>query len=1035
MNIRGLIPQTVPTKVPYIEDILDETALAFALTETWLNESHLEAEMKINGYTLFKEDRKRARSRRGRSSGGVGIYIRDDFALLTENVFNFGNKVIESTGVHIRSLNLIIIVTYRSPDDTSRKITSHRSTYKEFLAFLSELRKFLSDLSSPTPDILLLGDFNLPHADWITGECSPGASTDEQNMVRKLYELTIEHFLVQQLDQPTHRDGNLLDLVFTNNAQLIHDLNVVPSAKSDHHHIQFTVSYSATDTGEFEGESVNSAGETPSFSQLNFFDDSIDWNGMENDLQNHNWSREFRGLNTTTMMEHFNSVCYSIASKWIPKRKQPPGVTTKRRIPRHRKALMRKRTRLNKQLITSTSLIKKDAVLRKLIDVEKLLTKSHEEQREFEERKAIEKIKVNPKFFFSFGRKFSKVKIGVGPLINAAKKLISTPLEMAELLSEQYSSVFSTPLQNNIDIGALFPDNEYSDSCLYNMTFCDSELEEAMNELAPNAAPGPDRFPAILLKKCRKALAPPLSTIWRESLKTGEIPDICKSATITPIHKGKSRAVPKNYRPVALTSHLIKVFEKVVRNKLVQFLSERNLFNTTQHGFLAGRSCLSQLLSHFDWLTTELESGNGVDIVYLDFAKAFDKVDHGVTLQKISNLGIKGHLGRWIYSFLTNRHQSVVVQGRKSQPRTVKSGVPQGSVLGPLLFLVLIGDINKDVAASYLSSFADDTRVGKAITSEDDVKLLQADLESIYRWSTENNMLFNSDKFELLRYKSKDTKTVQMNTNYCSDNGQVIEEKKHVRDLGITMSNDATFSAHIQEKCNAIKSKIAWVLRTFRSRESLPMLTLWKTQIMCHLDYCSQLWSPSKTGSIQSLELLQKAFFNRINGMQSLNYWDQLSRLKSFSLERRRERYQIIYIWRMIEGQVPNFVCTPVETYMNSRRGRLCKVPAVSTSAPSTVQTIRLSSLPFRGPRLFNCLPKILRSLTKCDTPTFKRELDKFLATVPDQPLIPGLTKYRKVESNSLVDWINSPYLREQNMQCQPRHRSGTDRGSYDVMT
>ena len=364
----------------------------------------------------------------------------------------------------------------------------------------------------------------------------------------------------------------------------------------------------------------------------------------------------------------------------------------------------------------------------------------------------------------------------------------------------------------------------------------------------------------ILLKKCRNALAPPLAKIWRKSMLNGEIPDICKSATIIPIHKGKSRAVPKNYRPVALTSHLIKIFEKVVRKQIVDFMQANDLFNYSQHGFRGGRSCLSQLLCHFDRITSELENGKGVDVVYLDFAKAFDKVDHGITLRKLKLLGIKGQLGRWICSFLTNRVQSVLVEGKKSKPKPVTSGVPQGSVLGPLLFLVLIGDIDKTVASSFLSSFADDTRVGKGIASEEDIHNLQADLEAIYKWSVDNNMTFNSDKFELLRYKSKSSKELQASTSYSSDNGSIIEEKLHVRDLGVTLSNTATFSQHIHEKCIAVKSKISWVLRTFKTRESLPMLTLWKTQIMCHLDYCSQLWSPKKNRRHSILRTAPESF-------------------------------------------------------------------------------------------------------------------------------------------------------------------------------
>ena len=187
------------------------------------------------------------------------------------------------------------------------------------------------------------------------------------------------------------------------------------------------------------------------------------------------------------------------------------------------------------------------------------------------------------------------------------------------------------------------------------------------------------------------------------------------------------------------------------------------------------------------------------------------------------------------------------------------------------------------------------------------MELLQLDLESIYKWSRENKMVFNSDKFELLRYKIKDTKILQSTTFYRSDNGGTISEQDHVRDLGITMSNDATFTKHIQDKCSAMKSKIAWIMRTFRSRARIPMLTLWKTQVVCHLEYCSQLWSPTRIGSIQTLELLQKTLFSKIYGMHRLSYWEQLVELKCYSLERRRERYQIIYTWRIIEEQTPNF--------------------------------------------------------------------------------------------------------------------------------
>ena len=286
---------------------------------------------------------------------------------------------------------------------------------------------------------------------------------------------------------------------------------------------------------------------------------------------------------------------------------------------------------------------------------------------------------------------------------------MSNNKDMADILSDQYRSVFSRPRYENNDPDELFPDRPMSSSSLSNIVFTKEELLDAIKEVSANSASGPDEFPAILLKQCGDAFATPLYIIWRKSLDTGAIPAQCKMANIVPIHKGKSRAIPKNYRPVALTSLLVKVFEKVVRRHLVAFLEETQQFNPSQHGFRGGRSCLSQLLEHFDRITRLMEEGKTVDIIYLDFAKAFDKVDIGITLRKLNSLGIEGRLGRWLHCFLTGRSQKVIVNGTKSDPQPVISGVPQGSVLGPLLFLILIGDIDCDVSSFFISSFADDT--------------------------------------------------------------------------------------------------------------------------------------------------------------------------------------------------------------------------------------------------------------------------------------------------------------------------------------
>ena len=280
----------------------------------------------------------------------------------------------------------------------------------------------------------------------------------------------------------------------------------------------------------------------------------------------------------------------------------------------------------------------------------------------------------------------------------------------------------------------------------------------------------------------------PLFILWRKYLNSGQTPEPLKKSFIIPIHKGGNRTLPERYRPVALTSHLVKVFEKILRKHLTEYIEDNSLFNPNQHGFRSSRSCLSQLLSHYDEILSILEQGKNADVVYLDFSNAFDKVDLNLALTKIQHLGIGGKILKWIQSFLTNRYQTIIVDGVPSNPSPVISGVPQGSVLGPLIFLILIGDIDEKVEHSSVRSFADDTRVIKDVENASDTQKLQDDLDTIYLWYEENNMQFNHVKFELLRYGPNNK--LKTETNYKTCRNTTIKECEYVKDLGVLMSND-----------------------------------------------------------------------------------------------------------------------------------------------------------------------------------------------------------------------------------------------------
>jgi len=432
------------------------------------------------------------------------------------------------------------------------------------------------------------------------------------------------------------------------------------------------------------------------------------------------------------------------------------------------------------------------------------------------------------------------------------------------------------------------------------------------------------------------------------------------------------------------------------------FLEANNLINYNQHGFRPGRACVSQLLSHYDRILSSLECNKAMEVIYLDFAKAFDKVDHGIVLHKLRTLGITGQLAKWICCFLQNRKQLIAIDGTLTPETNVISGVPQGSVIGPILFIILINDINKDVSHSAVSSFADDTRISKEIHTTGDCELLQADLKKIYQWANSNNMTFNSSKFEKLCYVGGSIPIPDF--PYTTEAGSVIKRSAHVRDLGVIMNDSATFSQHISSIAKAGRNQLGWILRTFQSRDKALLLTLWKSLVVPLLEYCCQLWSPWKQGEIQALEAIQRSCTAKIREVAHLDYWGRLKFLRLYSLERRRERYIIIYIWKIINKLVPNLgedASQAITTKEHPRHGVTCVIRKIPRTASARVSTIRSASLRIRGCMLFNCLPRHLRCITNPNVDHFKKKLDIFLSQVPDQPSLPHY--YKSATTNSIV--------------------------------
>ena len=478
---------------------------------------------------------------------------------------------------------------------------------------------------------------------------------------------------------------------------------------------------------------------------------------------------------------------------------------------------------------------------------------------------------------------------------------------------------------------------------LLDFSFTRVDIISALKELDPYSACPDDDVPARILTSCRDELSAPLHILWSDSLTSGFIPPVLKSQFITPVYKKDDRTDPANYRPVSLTSHIIKTFERIMRDKLVNHLEGANLISNNQHGFRKKRSCLTQLLSHIEFIYKCLNGNNKVDVIYLDYSKAFDKVDHKVLLEKLKRYGIGGKVLCWIEQFLTNRTQTVQVEGVLSSHQAVVSGVPQGTVLGPILFLLYINDLLPTLKNCKGLCFADDTKLISKILGTESTARLQEDLCRVIDWSTMNNMELHEDKFQLLSYPLNSSHLLRQlpfyseNLQYKTPKGHVITLTDTARDLGILVSSDKSWSPHIEQTAQSARKMASWLLSAFCDRTPTVMLTLYKSMVRSRLEYCCPVWNPVKISEIQKIENVQRCFVRKIARLKDMDYWDRLKKLKMMSLQRRRERYCIIQVWKIINGQAPNDVQMQFKTH--SRLGIKALIPKINTKAQISVRS------------------------------------------------------------------------------------------------
>ena len=374
-----------------------------------------------------------------------------------------------------------------------------------------------------------------------------------------------------------------------------------------------------------------------------------------------------------------------------------------------------------------------------------------------------------------------------------------------------------------------------------------------LKKLDTTKAIGPDLLPTRVLKEAAHQIAPFLTWIFNHSLQYGNVPLNWRQANITAIYKKGDKSQAVNYRPVSLTSICCKIMEHIVYRHIINHLEANNILADHQHGFRKHRSCETKLVNTIEDIARSVDKRQQVDMLVLDFSKAFDTVPHQRLLNKMETYGINNEVHRWIAAWLTQRHHTVCLDGEESSNKPVRSGVPQGTVLGPLCFLIYINDIGENTTSS-LRLFADDSILYRTISRLEDAQKLQNDLTELVNWSNTWQMTFHSAKCYILRVTRKKSPVIY-NYNMM---GHHLEALHHYPYLGVELSDDLGWETHINKITSKANRTLGFLRRNIYKCPQGIKVQAYKALVRPHLEYASAVWDPYRQKHINSIEMVQR---------------------------------------------------------------------------------------------------------------------------------------------------------------------------------
>ena len=891
-----------------------------AVTETWLR-SDIPG-IFVNGYTCFRNDRQS-----GMGGGTLLLVMNSLSPVQISPQLSNNENFCDSTWCTVRLSNdvsLLVGCIYRSPSSTV-----------ENNQLLNSMIEYTCNL--PHQYKIIMGDFNYPGVNW---DLLSGCSISEA-----FCDTVNNCFLTQLVRSPT-RGPSMLDLVFCNDPSIFYDVEVIePLLGSDHNSVLCTLKF---DT--HEQRLKNSTSQVFNFVRA-------DWDLYCEIIGRVEWDDMFLSSCPDRMWNFFKSALLDAARRAIPL-KSPCRLYKGVKVHGEVKRALNARRKMYKSFRNCSLSFKNE----KLKRADERLFDAVNSARARYELNVVKQLKSSPRFFWKHIRRNLGSRPNIVSVESADGSLTATDVETANEMNNFFASVFVS--ENNNDFPPL---SHVTPFRLERVEVSEYDIHQIIRMLPMNSSAGPDGIPNELFLKAGFILCKILARFFRIIFAKGVLPNEWRLAHVTPIYKKGNRNMCSNYRPISLTSTCCKIAERVVKNNILSFICHHKLIRSTQHGFLPLRSCLSSLLTFLEIVTSNLDKGIDTDAVYIDFAKAFDSVPHGRLLHKLQSFGISGALLRWIESFVTNRRQRVVIRGEMSTWNTVLSGVPQGSVLGPLLFILFIDDIDSCFFHSTILKYADDIKIVSTVNNEVSCTNLQADLDRLVEWSHKWLLNFNFDKCSVLHFGKRNS-VIDL---YLGDH--VLLRASSEIDLGVSLDDSLKVSNQCFKAAMAAQKLLNLVRLTFRYLDVESLSVIYKAMIRPRLEYCIPVWTPYYQKDINLLEKIQRRVTRMIPHLKVLPYRDRLRHFKLTSLATRRLRFDLMTVFKMVHGliDVP-FDCFFALDDLSITRGHCYKLK---------VSYARLSCRRFfftqRVVRWWNKLPR--QCVSAASINSFKTHLDIFL--------------------------------------------------------